>query len=65
MQMLHPFILPLTFDSASKSILLDHTISSTLVATCRSSNCRIAFDDVIACSLPYGIVQQVYINATN
>jgi hypothetical protein len=40
-------ILPLTFERANKSILLDHTMSSTVVATCRSSNCRIAFDDVI------------------
>lgn len=51
MQTLNPLILPLTFESASKSILLDHTISSTLVATCRSSNCRIAFEDVIARNL--------------
>lgn len=52
MQTLNPLILPLTLESASKSILLDHTISSTLVATCRSSNCRIAFDDVIVRNLP-------------
>jgi len=40
-------IVPLTFERANKSILFDHTMSSTFVATCRSSNCRIAFDDVI------------------
>jgi len=43
---------PLTLESANKSILLDHTISSTTVATCCSCNHLIAFNDVITFNLP-------------
>jgi hypothetical protein len=51
-------IVPLTFERANKSILFDHTMSSTFVATCRSSNWRIAFDDVIV----YNLIQSDDLN---